>query len=105
MNWTQGTTYTPASFTATGPNGAALNLTGLSGSNITLRMRPNAPVSKYGALAGAATITTAVSGLFTYAFAASDVAVAGSFFLVIDVMYSGVPVNSAEIPFIISQAT
>lgn len=104
MNWTQGSIYTSASFIAAGPTGAILNLTGLTGSNITLRMRPNAPVSKYATLAGTATITSATTGAFTYAFAAADVANAGSFLLVIDVAYSGVPVNSAEIPFIISQA-
>lgn len=105
MNWTQGSIYTSASFIATGPTGAILNLTGLSGANVTLRMRPNAPVGKYATLGGTSTIVTPTTGAFTYAFAAADVATPGSFLLVIDVAYSSVPVNSAEIPFIISQAS
>lgn len=105
MNWTQGTTYDQPIFQVQKSDGTPLDLSGLAGSAITLKTRPNAPVSLYGTLQGTVTILMPqTAGQFSYQFASGDVATAGNFLLVVSVLFGSAPANSTEIPFIVSQA-
>lgn len=84
--WAQRNTHTPLSIQLTDSNGNALDLTSVSASSITVRFRPNLPVSNYAAGGGTVAIMSpATSGVIAYTLAPADVAVSGQFWLNIEV--------------------
>ncbi len=104
IQWTRGNTYDTLALTLQSQDGTPLSLAGLAGSAITVLLRPNMPLSLPAALAGSATITNAATGQISYQFAASDIAVPGSYYLEVHVAFSGASWLAFESLFIISQA-
>lgn len=87
INWVQGQTYTLLPLTLKQTATSALDLTGVSTTNITVKVKRKdgrAPTT-YTALAGTASISNATTGSILYQFADADVAVAGEFYLLVQV--------------------
>lgn len=97
LQWAQATTHLQATLSV------PFDLTGLATTAITLKLRPAFPGSAYVTLAGTCTaITNASGGVFTYAFAASDVATPGPYKLVVAVAYTGGASYTFEQDFVIT---
>ena len=106
LKWAQGSTHTVQPFTLQTGAGTPLDLTGLTGSAITLKYSPISPIETYSALQGTATITSATQGQFNYLFATRDVAYSGNYQLVISVAFSSSDIwNSYPFTFIVVGTT
>ena len=104
IQWSQNSTHIQLPITLQTSAGTPVDLTGLSGSAVTIKVRPAEQVSAYILLQGTSTITNAGLGQITYKFAASDVASAGKFKLVVTATFGSNDIwSSFEQDFIITQ--
>lgn len=90
IQWPQGNTRTLQPFTlqnGTGANAAAQDLTGYSTITLTVARADRQPLV-FTTLTGTPTVTSLTNGQFTFKFSATDVAVPGSYWLVITVLYA-----------------
>ena len=101
--WTQNTTAQVLQCNCVTPAGSVLSLTNATG--VTMKMRPDTANTVYSVLTGTGTITNASGGIFTYQFAAADVAQAGDYQLVAEIQFTGgLILNLLPVPFSIQQA-
>jgi hypothetical protein len=100
VQWTQFTTGIAQSFSI------PFDLTGLGPSNVAIEVTSVANPTAWHTLSGvASSLTTGVPSTFNYTFSSSDVAVSGSYLLVIVVTNnSGAPWRSYPLPFVIVSA-
>jgi hypothetical protein len=104
LSWPQGHTHSPLPITLATQAGTPLDLTGVSPTSITVKLRPNSPVSSYVPLVGTVAIPAPTLGQITYTFAPADVALFGAYKLTVTVTYgANDEADFYEIDFLITQ--